>query len=142
MTAAASATATATATATLRGCALAIAAAAAVAAPAAVPVMLERRFDLDSCAAGRVAHLKPVPGNTLSVRAGPGTGFAEIDRLPLGHAVLLCDANGSWHGIVYGADGADTADCAIPAVITGRQPYRGPCRSGWVSGRFIAVTAG
>lgn len=72
--------------------------------------------------------------STLAVRAGPGTGFARIDRLGNGTRVHLCDRSGDagWVGIVYGA-----GDCGLAAPITPPRAYDGACRAGWVRSNYL-----
>jgi hypothetical protein len=81
---------------------------------------------------GTVAGLRG--GSTLAVRAGPGTGFARVDRLANGSRVYLCDRSGDagWVGIVYGA-----ADCGLAAPITPPRAYAGTCQSGWVRSNYL-----
>jgi hypothetical protein len=71
---------------------------------------------------------------SLSVRAGPGTGFARVDRLRDGTRVFACDRSGDagWVGIVYGE-----ADCGLAAPITPPRAYAGACRSGWVRSNYL-----
>jgi hypothetical protein len=107
--------------------------------PAPVPVMLQSRDDLDPCAVGRVTGLKPVAGNTLSVRTGPGRAYPERDRLPPGRTVLLCDSRPGWRGIIYGV--ADEDACALPADLKQPRPYQGDCRAGWVAQQYMEVIA-
>jgi len=73
-------------------------------------------------------------GSTLAVRAGPGTGFARVDRLGNGERVFLCDRSGDagWVGIVYGP-----ADCGLSAPIVPPRAYDGACRSGWVRSNYL-----
>ena len=73
----------------------------------------------------------------LSVRAGPGTGFARVDRLGNGAHVFLCDRSGDagWVGIVYAGDNG--ADCGLTAPIKRPQAYAGACRSGWVRSSYL-----
>jgi hypothetical protein len=106
--------------------------------PAPVPVVLESpEGSLDPCGLARVAGLKPVPGNTLSVRAGPGRHYPEIDRLAAGREVLACDHRPGWHGILYDSGGG--TDCDFPDDLG---PYRGRCRSGWVAEPYLEIIAG
>ena len=81
---------------------------------------------------GTVAGLRG--GSTLAVRAGPGTGFARVDRLANGSRVYLCDRSGDagWVGIVYGA-----ADCGLGGPITPPRAYAGACQSGWVRSNYL-----
>jgi len=101
------------------------------------PVMVGGEPDLDACAStGIVAGLKPLPGNFLAVREGPGLGFTRVGELHLGDRVWLCDTRGDWMGIVYGED------CGVSTPKATRAPYTGPCASGWVSKRYIELEAG
>lgn len=72
--------------------------------------------------------------STLAVRAGPGTGFARLDRLGSGTRVHLCDRSGDagWVGIVYGP-----GDCGLAAPITPPRAYDGACRAGWVRSNYL-----
>jgi len=74
----------------------------------------------------------------LTVRGGPGPEFAAIGRLASGHRVHLCDASGDWLGVVY-SPGGGQSDCGVSAPVTDKQPYMGPCRSGWVHRKFVRV---
>lgn len=114
--------------------------AAAQSAPAAVPVMVGGMADLDACGAvGKVVGLNPKGDNFLAVRSGPGTNFPKLDELREGALVTLCAEETGWLGIVYSHD--DT-DCGVSTPRPERAPYRGPCRSGWVSRRYVSPIAG
>jgi hypothetical protein len=105
-----------------------------------VPVMIGGEADLDACGAvGTVSGLKPTPGNTLSVRSGPGREQTRIDGLAPGTRVWLCDRRGPWLGVVYGPP---RADCGVSTPRPVRQPYRGPCSSGWVHESYVELFAG
>ncbi|MBS0511615.1 MAG: integron [Proteobacteria bacterium] len=109
-------------------------------APAEVPVMIGGEAELDACAStGIVSGLRGGVGSFLAVRRGPGLRFATTDRLRNGARLWLCDARGGWLGVVYAADGRD---CGVSSPQPARQPYRGPCTSGWVSERFVRREAG
>lgn len=75
--------------------------------------------------------------STLSVRSGPGTGFARVDRLGNGARVHLCDRSGDagWVGIVYASDGS--GDCGLSTPITPPRAYAGACRAGWVRSSYL-----
>lgn len=100
----------------------------------------------DACSTlGRVAGLNPRGDNFLAVRAIPSTAGAMIAKLKPGHIVWMCDQtnDGAWHGVVFQPDdgGEGYADCGVSSPAPyGR--YRGPCRSGWVSSRYIELLAG
>ena len=74
---------------------------------------------------------------TLSVRAAPGTAAARLDKLSNGANVFMCDwsADGAWVGVVY--DGSPGADCGVSGKVTPSRAYEGPCKSGWVSARYL-----
>lgn len=84
---------------------------------------------------GLVAGLSKA--GTLSVRSGPGTASARVHSLGNGSKVFMCDwsADGGWVGVVY--PGTPGADCGVSRPITPAQPYAGPCRSGWVSAKYL-----
>jgi uncharacterized protein YgiM (DUF1202 family) len=123
--------------------AAALAAAPAVAAAQikiAVPIMLGGNDLYDACAgAGVVSKLNPRGSGFLSVRSGPGRSYAEMDRIYGGNAVHVCDSKRAWTAIVYGGDGRD---CGVGRPWTKRLAYTGPCKYGWVSSRYVTVTAG
>jgi hypothetical protein len=100
--------------------------------------------DAANCSLGRVVGLDPQGDNFLAVRGGPGTGHAKIDELHEGDHFYFCDAQGRWMGIVYSPDvnvpGSDP--CDIFRSIVPRQPYPGPCSSGWVFDGYVEIIAG
>lgn len=126
---------------TLAGAVLSLVAAGNVAPLAAddgVPVMIGGEPDLDACASlGEVTGLDPKGENFLSVRTGPGVGFAAVDRLAAAAQVYICETRGNWLGIVYPG-----GDCGVSTPITQRRAYRGNCRSGWVCRKYVTPLAG
>jgi hypothetical protein len=108
--------------------------------PDSVPVMVGGEAELDACGGtGLVSGLRPVPGNELVVRHGPGIGFAKVAALTAGTRVWLCDSRDGWLGVVFGAVGQE---CGVSSPQLRRSPYKGPCSAGWVWGRFISPEAG
>jgi hypothetical protein len=102
------------------------------------PVLVGGDADFDACGAqGQVSGLDPNGDNFLAVREGPGTSYGKLDELHTGDVVNLCDEFEGWYGIVYGR-----GDCGVGTPIPDRNPYAGPCASGWVSMRYITPTAG
>ena len=109
-----------------------------------VPVMVGGYDDLDAClSAVRVTGLDPKGDNYLSLRSRPSAKARELARLPAGQIMSSCarSRDGMWTGVVYNPSG-DPLDCGTGTPIARRQPYRGPCASGWVATRFIVVIAG
>lgn len=98
-----------------------------------------------ACASqGEVRGLATEGDMRLSVLAGPAASALEIDQLRNGAPLILCDSSrdGKWSGIVYPAAGQALADCGLSSPVAKSSPYRGPCRSGWVTSTFVVVTAG
>jgi hypothetical protein len=105
-----------------------------------VPVIVGGSADLDACQTlGQVRGLKAGGDGFLSVRNGPSTRHAELDRLANGRQVYFCARKGYWVGIVYGSHGSG---CGVTSPIARKRVYRGPCRSGWVHGGFLEPLAG
>ena len=112
-----------------------------------VPVMVgdDTPIDAASCSLGQVTGLDPQGDNFLAVRAGPGSGNAQIDALHQDDLVFVCDGDGRWLGIVYWPghrQGSSATECGATAPISPRQPYAGPCRTGWVFDGYVAQIAG
>ncbi|QQQ03057.1 hypothetical protein [Lysobacter enzymogenes] len=122
---------------------LTLAANATVAAPPrAVPVVVGGNEVLDACGSqGRVHGLKTGGDGFLAVRDGPGAAYAMTDKLGENLWVMMCDQRGDWIAVVYSEDGR-LGRCGVGSPIAERQPYRGPCKSGWVHGRWIELMAG
>ncbi|KQT86861.1 hypothetical protein [Aurantimonas sp. Leaf443] len=116
--------------------------AATAGAQGLAPVEIGGDAEFDACGSiGQIVGLDPKGDNFLSVREGPGSGHLERDRLGAGALVMICDERSPWLGIVYPALGTQT-DCGVSSPHLERTPYRGPCHSGWVHGRFVDVVAG
>ena len=99
--------------------------------------------DFDGCQVyAEVSGLNPRGDNFLSVRAAPGARAAELDRLGPGRRIWLCEVEivPGWTGIVYGPGGS--RNCNVESPVQRPRAYRGPCRSGWVSNRYIRPIAG
>lgn len=106
----------------------------------AVPVMVGGVAELDACGGfGEVRGLNPRGDSFLAVRAGPGSKYPMIDRLYNGNQVYFCDKHGEWIGIVYGEP---AKDCGVSSPLPRRQPYQGPCQSGWAHRNWLVLIAG
>jgi hypothetical protein len=125
------------------GQARAIEAAAASPPPAAdgrMAVMVGGSADAPACpVSGRIIGLKD--GSTLSVRAGPGTQHARLDRLANGRGVHVCDGtpDEAWLGIVYPRSAGQ--DCGVDAPVDEAQAYAGACAVGWVNAGWVQTDA-
>jgi hypothetical protein len=110
----------------------------------AVPVMVGGDADYDACGAVlKVTGLNPRGQNYLSLRSAPSPRGRDLARLRPGQMVWDCDKSrdGTWIGVVYSPPGKDL-DCGVGTPIARPRPYRGPCASGWVSGKFLELVAG
>lgn len=85
----------------------------------------------------------------VSIRSAPQTSGPEKDRLKDGAYVIALERSKDWQAVVY-LDPAQTTDdmekaCGLPnPAPTGypsRKTYDGPCRSGWISRRFLTILA-
>lgn len=105
-----------------------------------VPIVIEADLDFDACGAnGIIEGLDPGGDGFLAVRGGPGSKYAEIDRLFSGEQVYLCAEKGKWLGVVYSKR---RRDCNVSTPWISTQPYTGPCRSGWVHRNWVRLWAG
>jgi hypothetical protein len=89
--------------------------------------------------------VKPKGDGFVAVRSAPGIKEKMIDKLLLKQVVYLCDENksGLWYGIVYQPNDYDgNGDCKFEVPVNKPKPYKGPCRSGWVSKKYIEIIAG
>jgi len=106
----------------------------------AVPVMVGGVAKLDACGGlGEVRGLNQSSDGFLAVRMGPGSKYPMIDRLYNGNQVYFCDSHGKWIGIVYGKP---AQDCGLSSPLPKRQPYKGPCQSGWAHRNWLVLIAG
>lgn len=106
----------------------------------AVPVMVGGIAALDACGGlGEVRGLNPRGDGFLAVREGPGSTYPMSGRLYNGDHVYFCDKHGAWVGIVYGES---MQDCGVSSPVPKRQPYKGPCRSGWAHRHWLVLIAG
>lgn len=98
--------------------------------------------DMDSCASyGEVTGLDPDGDNYLSVRDAPSTKVKERDRLDPGQGVHVCAESNGWYGVVYDKDD-EQRDCGTDSPVSTERNYTGPCAQGWVSNKFVTITAG
>jgi hypothetical protein len=117
-----------------------VAACGGLAYAASLPVFYGGEPDLDACTSqGEVTGLDPAGDNYLAVRAGPAVMYQMLDKLTPGSRVHTCDDNGNWIGIVYPVNGQD---CGTGTSLAQRKPYKGPCKSGWVFGKYITIVSG
>jgi hypothetical protein len=106
--------------------------------PNAIPVMIGGGANTPACSTTAVVSIAgPRRKNLLTVRRGPGLSYREVDRLPNGVQVAICDQTPAWLAIIYSPD-QDIGTCRTDLPSPGRQPYAGPCPSGWIPSDAIA----
>jgi uncharacterized protein YgiM (DUF1202 family) len=105
-----------------------------------VPVIIGGNAEFDACNGyGEIARLMP-PDDFLSVRSGPAAKYREIDRLKNGARVFVCGDKSNWAAIVYPA--TEERDCGVGTPWPKRKAYRGPCKRGWISLKYLKMLAG
>ena len=113
------------------------------------PVLVDGKPVWNGGADAVIVGLKAKGDGYLSVRASPTTKAREIDRIANGRYVMQFPGDpqaekNNFIGIVYldspEAPGPISIKCAIPGDFYDG-PYKGPCKSGWVSWRFVQVHA-
>jgi hypothetical protein len=105
------------------------------AAEAGVPVEIGGEADLDACDANARVALTD-PAGSLNLRLGPGLDHSVILGLRDGQDVIVCgeSPDGGWLGVVVSTDGRP---CGLGSPVAARQPYAGPCPSGWVKRAYL-----
>lgn len=106
--------------------------------PQGVPVMIQAG-DTDPCSYGRVHGLDPKGDGFLAVKAGPGIGYARLDKLVENQTVFICGEKGDWYAIVYTTG---SQECGVSTPWGTTRSYSGPCRSGWAHRKWIEILAG
>ena len=97
----------------------------------------------DACAAfGMVTNIGSAEDARLTVRSAPAGTAEEVDALPAGAGVAMCQRVGGWVGIVYAPEGIDSAGCGTGSPVATVRDYEGPCRSGWVRDDYLKLIAG
>ena len=101
--------------------------------------MIGGAAEFDACGGyGEIANIKA--DDFLSVRSGPAATFREIDRLKNGARVFVCGDKSNWAAIVYPAH--ENRDCRVGTPWPKRKAYDGPCKRGWIFGKYLKMLAG
>ena len=81
----------------------------------------------------------------LAVRERPDQYARKKDQLAPRTLVWICEKNSGengedWQGIVYpNGDNQKLGDCKVSSRVTAPEPYKGPCRFGWVHARDLRL---
>ncbi|BAV65277.1 hypothetical protein [Sphingobium cloacae] len=104
---------------------------------------------LDAC--GGLGQVIRAGAKGLAVRAAPFDEAQEIGRMAEGGRAFLCtrSIDQKWLGVVIPpeasgttGDASEAVDCGVSSPVDRKQPYDGPCQSGWVSSAFIRLIGG
>lgn len=95
---------------------------------------------LDAC--GAMGQAVRVGARGLIIRASPFADAQEVGRLAEGGRAYVCtrSLDQKWLGVVVLPPAP--ADCGLSEPVERKQPYDGPCLSGWVSSASIRFVAG
>jgi hypothetical protein len=105
-----------------------------------VPVMVGDGSEMDACGSlAVVSGLDPNGANALSVRSGPGLGYARIATVLPGQTLWICGQEDRWYAVVYPKE---DEDCGVSIPIDPKIAYAGPCLMGWVFEEFVTLVAG
>jgi hypothetical protein len=116
--------------------------------PVARPVTIgEDGPRLDAC--GVLGQVTRPGSGGLALRAAPFTDSKELARVPEGQKMWICtrSLDQKWLGVVVqpapaAEDAEQVTDCGVSSPVERRQPYAGPCPSGWVSSPYVRLIAG
>lgn len=118
-------------------------------APVARPVTIgEDGPRLDACGTlGQVARAGPAG---LSLRAAPFADAKAIVSLAEGRRAWICtrSLDQKWLGVVVlpapvaEGNASEAVDCGVASPVDRKQPYAGPCASGWVASAYVRLIAG
>lgn len=105
---------------------------------------------LDAC--GAMGLVTRAGEKGLVLRAAPFEEGKEVGRLANGDRAFVCtrSLDQKWLGVVVVAMGAsagasgvaiDRTDCGVSDPVDRKQPYDGPCPSGWVSSAAVRLVS-
>lgn len=115
-------------------------------APVARPVTIgEDGPRLDAC--GGLGQVVRAGQGGLPLRAAPFSDAKALAQLTDGRKAWICSRSldQKWLGVVVQPEpvGREApADCGVSSPVDRRQPYAGPCPSGWVSSAYVRLIAG
>lgn len=115
-------------------------------APVARPVTIgEDGARMDAC--GGLGQVTRAGASGLSLRAAPFDDAKPLALLAEGQRAFICtrSIDQKWLGVVVvpaPVDGGDVPDCGVASPVERKQPYGGPCVSGWVASAYIRSIAG
>ncbi|GAB3483022.1 hypothetical protein [Marinomonas epiphytica] len=98
-----------------------------------VKVMVGGEKNYDACYSA--AEVFSSTAKKVTVYSAPDDESNVIDEVATGIYVSVCDYSDKtlvddWVGIVYKND--ESLVCGVGTTVEKRQPYSGPCKSGWI----------
>lgn len=117
-------------------------------APVARPVTIgEDGPRMDAC--GGLGRVTRSGAGGLPVLAAPFNDAKTLGPLYDGQRVYICarTLDQKWLGVVVLAvpatgEAPPAADCGVASPVERKQPYAGPCASGWVASAYVQLIAG
>jgi len=112
--------------------------------PAARPVVIgEDGPRLDAC--GTIGAVNRSGAAGLALRAAPFADARIVAQLADDQRVHVCtrSLDQRWLGVVVpptpAQEGAPTVDCGVSSPVDRKQPYDGPCVSGWLASPYVQL---
>lgn len=96
---------------------------------------------LDAC--GATGQVVRVGTRGLALRAAPFASAPATAQLAEASRMHVCtrSIDQKWLGVVVPGEG-EAVDCGVSEPVDRKQPYDGPCQSGWVSSASVRLIAG
>ncbi|QGP79661.1 hypothetical protein [Sphingobium sp. CAP-1] len=102
---------------------------------------------LDAC--GSMGQVTRAGAKGLAVRAAPFAEAKALAMLAEGDRAFVCtrSLDQKWLGVVLAPpapadNAAEPVDCGVASPVERKQPYDGPCVSGWVASAYVRLIAG
>lgn len=117
-------------------------------APIARPVTIgEDGSRMDAC--GGLGRVTRAGSGGLPLRAAPFDDAKALTSLSEGQHAYICtrSLDQKWLGVVVPpapapGEPADGVDCGVASPVERKQPYAGPCPSGWIASAYVRSIAG
>ena len=115
--------------------------------PSARPVTIgEDGPRLDAC--GGLGQVSRSGAGGLPLLAAPFADAKVIAQLPEGQRAYICtrSLDQKWLGVVVqpapAQEGEPAGDCGVSSPVDRKQPYDGPCVSGWLASPYMRLIGG
>ncbi len=117
-------------------------------APIARPVTIgEDGSRMDAC--GGLGQVTRAGSGGLPLRAAPFDDAKAMTSLAEGQRAFICtrSLDQKWLGVVVPparlpGEPAEGVDCGVTSPVDRKQPYSGPCSSGWIASAYVRSIAG